>query len=427
MNLELDERFFTHTLSNGLRIIHAHQNSPVGYCGVAVNVGSRDEADDENGLAHFVEHALFKGTGKRKAWHIVQRMDIVGGEINAFTTKEETTLHCTFTSEHFERALELITDLLFHATFPQKELEKEQGVIHDELKSVEDMPDDYIFDHFEDLLFHGHPLGHNILGNDTSIYSFTSERVRFFIQRFYHPSNMVFFSSGNIPFDRIVTLAERYLGTIQDTHSPHPARIPPPSRPPFDKVFRRDYRQTHVIIGTPTPHADDDCRFPLILLNYILGGPCMNSRLNVALRERKGLVYAVESYLNTFTDAGLFTVYFDTNPVNLALALHLVYVTVNDLCQSPLSPSTLSAIKKQITGQTIIAAEQKNNLFFSLGKEYLHHNRPYSNTRFIERLCDLSTAEIQDAACAFLNPAGFSTLIYTPCSPSEVRKAIPHP
>jgi predicted Zn-dependent peptidase len=427
MKLDLNERFSTHRLPNGLRMIHAHQSSPVAYCGFAVNAGSRDEEDDEHGLAHFVEHAIFKGTANRKAWHIIQRMDSVGGEINAFTAKEETVVHCTFTTEYFERALELLTDLLFHSTFPQKELEKEQSVIHDELKSVEDEPDDYIFDHFEDLLFHGHSLGHNILGDDNSIYSFTPERVRLFTQRHYCPSNMVFFSSGEMDFDRIVALAERYLADIPDTQGTHATRTAPPLLAPFDQVFRRDYRQTHVVIGTRTPPADDERRFPLILLNYILGGPCMNSRLNVALRERKGLVYAVESYLNTFTDAGLFTVYFDTAPVHLPQALHLVHITVDELCQSPLSPSLLAAVKKQITGQTIIASEQKNNLFFSLGKEYLHHGRPYSNTCLIERLSDLNAAEVQDAACAFLHPKNFSTLIYTPNSPSEVRKAIPHP
>ncbi|MDR2791237.1 MAG: insulinase family protein [Tannerellaceae bacterium] len=427
MNLALNERFSTHCLPNGLRMIHAHQNSPVAYCGFAINAGSRDEAEDEHGLAHFVEHAVFKGTTNRKAWHIIQRMDSVGGEINAFTTKEETTIHCTFTTEYFERALELMTDLLFHSTFPQKELEKEQSVIHDELKSVEDEPDDYIFDHFEDLLFRGHPLGHNIVGDDNSIYNLTSERARIFVQGYYHPSNMVFFSSGEMDFERVVTLAERYLGDIVDTPVPHPTRKAPDQRQPFDEVLRRDYRQAHVIIGARTPQADDERRFPLALLNYILGGPCMNSRLNVALRERKGLVYGVESYLNTFTDAGLFTIYFDTSPIHLAQALHLVHITVDELCQTPVSPSLLSAIKKQITGQIVISAEQKNNLFFALGKEFLHHNRPHSNARLIERLCDLTAAEIQDAACAFLHPKGFSTLIYTPNSPSEVRKAIPHP
>ena len=299
----------TFTLSNGLRIIHAPNLSKVAYCGFAVDAGTRDEYEQEQGMAHFVEHLIFKGTEKRHAWHILNRMENVGGDLNAYTNKEETVIYSAFLAEHFPRAVELLADIVFHSTFPQHEIDKEVEVIIDEIQSYEDSPSELIFDDFEELIFPNHPLGRNILGKPELLRQFTSRNALEFTARFYKTTNMVFFVQGNIDFKKVIRTVEKAVSDISLSET-NRQRIAPFTYIPQTLTINKDTHQAHVMIGSRGYHAYDEKRTGLYLLNNILGGPGMNSRLNLALRERRGLVYNVEANLTSYTDTGVFCIYF---------------------------------------------------------------------------------------------------------------------
>ncbi|MDR1675589.1 MAG: insulinase family protein [Tannerella sp.] len=404
---------FLHTLPNGLRMIHLPAFSPVAYCGLAINAGTRDEQPDEFGLAHFVEHMLFKGTQKRKAWHILNRMEYVGGELNAYTSKEETFIYSIFMAENYERALELIADLAVHSRFPAREIEKERDVILDEIRSYEDNPSDLIFDEFENMLFEGHPLGHHILGNRHSLCSFGSESAHEFVRRHYTAENMVFFSMGNIDFKRTIRLAEKYLSDIParlpagHRVKPHPAPLQPiPCR------RRKKTHQSHVLIGGRAFDMYDARRIPLFLLNNILGGPGMNSRLNISLREKCGLVYNVESNVTTYTDTGLCSVYFGTDPKNRERVTRLVEDELRRLRENRLSDFQLSAAKKQAIGQLGVSSDHKENLFLGLGKSFLHHNRYERLPELFAKVNAVTANQLQDIANELFASGRLFTLIY---------------
>jgi len=296
-------------LDNGLKIVHRYTNSHVAYCGFIINVGTRDEKKDEYGMAHFVEHMLFKGTKKRKSHHIINRMDNVGGEINAYTNKEETVIYSIFLEEHYSRAIELLSDLTFNSTFPQKEIDKEIDVIIDEIHSYEDSPSELIFDEFEDFIFKDSELGHNILGEPDLLKTFTTEKTKQFVDRFYFPSNMVFFYSGKTDIKKIVALLNKKTPTVNQ-QSNIINRNSPSDILVADTFLPRDTFQAHALIGGKSYDLYNPKRKTLQLINNILGGPGMNSRLNIALREKRGYVYNIESNLITYTDCGLFTIYF---------------------------------------------------------------------------------------------------------------------
>ena len=319
LSTRAEMQYNIHTLSNGLRIIHEPSSSKVAYCGFAVDAGTRDEAENEQGMAHFVEHLIFKGTRKRKAWHILNRMENVGGDLNAYTNKEETVIYSAFLTEHFGRALELLADIVFHSTFPQNEIEKETEVIIDEIQSYEDTPSELIFDDFEDMIFRNHPLGRNILGRPDLLKKFRSEDAMAFTSRFYQPSNMVFFVLGDFNFQKIVRQVEKLLVDLPLVTVENQRTIPP-LYVPEQLVVHKETHQAHVMIGSRGYNAYDDKRTALYLLNNILGGPGMNSRLNVSLRERRGLVYTVESNLTSYTDTGAFCIYFGTDPEDVDTA-----------------------------------------------------------------------------------------------------------
>ena len=338
--------YIAHTLPNGLRMVHLPVNSPVSYCGFAVNAGTRDENEDEFGLAHFVEHMIFKGTEKRKAWHILNRMENVGGELNAYTTKEETFVYSIFMEENFGRAFELLTDLVFHSQFPKQEIEKEVDVILDEINSYEDSPSELIFDEFENLLYKGHALGHNILGDEESLLRFDSESGRSFMRRFYAPENMVFFSMGRKDFKKILKSAESALSDISFPMAERIRKAPDPIEACVRQIHK-DTHQAHVLIGGRAFSMHDKKRIPLFLLNNILGGPGMNNRLNVSLREKHGLVYNVESNITSYTDTGLASIYFGTDPKNREKAMRLVHKELARLRDVKLSATQLAAAKKQ--------------------------------------------------------------------------------
>lgn len=401
-----------HTLPNGLRIIHAPSLTKVAYCGFAVDAGTRDEKENEQGMAHFVEHLIFKGTQKRKAWHILNRMENVGGDLNAYTNKEETVVYSAFLTEHFSRALELLTDIVFHSTFPQHEINKEVEVIIDEIQSYEDTPSELIFDDFEDLIFKGHPLGRNILGNPAQLKSFTSRDALSFVSRYYKPTNMVLFVQANMDFKKVVKEAEKILADIPFAETSN-LRTPPPIYIPTRIELDKDTHQAHVMIGSRGYNAYDNKRTALYFLNNMLGGPGMNSRLNVSLRERRGLVYNVESNLTSYTDTGAFCIYFGTDIDDVDTCMRLTYKELKKLRDNKLTTSQLMAAKKQLIGQIGVASDNFENNALDMGKTFLHYNKFESPESVFRRIESLTSEQLLEVANEMFDEDKLSTLIYT--------------
>lgn len=400
-----------HTLPNGLRIIHEPSASKVAYCGFAVDVGTRDEGEEEQGMAHFVEHLIFKGTRKRKAWHILNRMENVGGDLNAYTNKEETVIYSAFLTEHFARAFELLADIVFHSTFPPHEIEKETEVIIDEIQSYEDNPSELIFDDFEDLIFRGHPLGRNILGKPELLKKFRSEDAAAFTSRFYHPANTVFFVLGNLDFRKVVRLAEKLVGDLSAKVTDS-RRLPPPLYTPRQLTLHKETHQAHVMIGARGYNAYDDRRTALYLLNNILGGPGMNSRLNLSLRERRGLVYNVESNLTSYTDTGTFCIYFGCDPDDLDTCTRLVHRELKRLRDTRLTSLQLLAAQKQLIGQIGVASDNNENNALGMAKMFLHYNRHESPEAVYHRIRQLTPDVLLEVANEMLDEKHLSTLVY---------------
>ena len=400
-----------YTLPNGLRIIHEPTLSKVAYCGFAIDAGTRDEAENEQGMAHFVEHLIFKGTEKRKAWHILNRMENVGGDLNAYTNKEETVVYATFLKEHLERALELLGDIVFHSTFPQHEIEKETEVIIDEIQSYEDTPSELIFDDFEDMIFRHPPLGRNILGKPELLRSFRTEDVLSFTRRFYQPGNMVFFVQGQYDFKKIIRLVEKYLSDIPDVRVEN-RRTPPPLYMPEHLTVSRDTHQAHVMMGSRGYNAYDDKRTALYLLNNVLGGPGMNSKLNVSLRERRGLVYNVESNLTSYTDTGAFCIYFGTDVDDMDTCLKLTYKELKRMRDVKMTSSQLAAAKKQLIGQIGVASDNFENNALGMAKTYLHYHKYESSELVFKRIEELTAEQLLEVANEMFAEEYLSTLIY---------------
>lgn len=407
--------YHVHTLSNGLRIIHEPLRSRVAYCGFAVDAGTRDEREQEQGMAHFVEHLIFKGTQKRRAWHILNRMENVGGDLNAYTNKEETVVYSAFLVEHFARAFELLADIVFHSTFPQREIEKETEVIIDEIQSYEDNPAELIFDDFEDLIFRGHPLGRNILGRPELLRTFRTEDAADFTRRYYRPENMVFFMLGDVDFRRVVRLAEKLVGDLPGGGADcnvAARRTPPPLYVPDRLVLDKGTNQAHVMIGGRGYNAYDHRRTALYLLNNLLGGPGMNSRLNVALRERRGLVYNVESNLTAYTDTGTFCIYFGCDPDDVELCTRLVYRELKRLRDRRLTATQLAAAQKQLIGQIGVASDNNENNALGMAKTFLHYNRYESQEAVCRRVSELTADELLAVAGEMLSEDYLSVLVY---------------
>ena len=404
--------YHTHTLSNGLRIIHAPNQSAVAYCGFAIDAGTRDEAENEQGMAHFVEHLIFKGTQKRHAWHILNRMEHVGGDLNAYTNKEETVVYSAFLAEHFPRAVELLADIVFHSTFPQTEIDKEVEVIIDEIKSYEDSPCELIFDDFEELIFPHHPLGRNILGKPDLLHQFKSEDALRFTNRYYQPNNMIFFVQGNIEFKRVVKLVEKATADLSSNASTF-ERKRPEIYIPQTLTLHRDTHQAHVMIGSRGYDAHNEKRTALYLLNNILGGPGMNSRLNVSLRERSGLVYNVEANLTSYTDTGVFCIYFGTEHKDVDRCIRLVKKELKKLCDKPLSPIQLAAAKKQIIGQIGVARDHAENTALGMAKTFLHYHKMDDPQDIFQRIEALTAKELWEVSNEMFAEENLSSLIYT--------------
>lgn len=403
--------YHTFTLPNGLRIIHAPNLSNVAYCGFAVDAGTRDENEQEQGMAHFVEHLIFKGTEKRHAWHILNRMENVGGDLNAYTNKEETVIYCAFLVEHFARATELLADIVFHSTFPQQEIDKEVEVIIDEIQSYEDSPSELIFDDFEELLFPKHPLGRNILGKPELLRGFKSEDALNFTSRFYKPANMVFFIQGNIDFKKVIRIVEKATADIP-FRPINRERTEPFVYIPQTLTLNKDTHQSHVMIGSRGYNAYSEKRTGLYLLNNLLGGPGMNSRLNVSLRERRGLVYNVEANLTSYTDTGVFCIYFGTDPQDVDRCISLVHKELKKLRDNKLSSSQLAAAKKQIIGQIGVAGDNFENNALDMGKTFLHYDRFEEHQEVFKRIEALTAEHLLGIANEMFDESYLSTLIY---------------
>ncbi len=401
----------SYTLTNGLRLIHKPSNSNVSYCGFFINAGTRDELNGEFGMAHFVEHMLFKGTQKRRSFHIINRMEAVGGDLNAYTNKEETVLYSVFLEDHFERAFELLSDLTFYSVFPQTEIEKEVDVILDEISSYEDNPSELIYDEFENIVFQDSQLGHNILGDNSSLLSFNTQKAQVFVSSNYVPSNIVFFSLGKTDFKKIIRLANKYLSDLNLTINRHEREVPLKQKARAENIIKDTY-QAHVMLGGNAYGLHDKKRKTLSLLNNILGGPGMNSRLNISLREKRGYVYNVESNVTAYTDTGLFSIYFGTDRQNIDKCLRLVNKELKLLKENKLSAMQLSAAKKQLMGQIGVSNDNHENISLSLGKSFMHYNHFNSMEETFRKIDSISSEDLLEVANEIFDENNLSQLIY---------------
>lgn len=364
------KEFETYTLPNGIRGIHRQVRSGVTHCALVVNSGSRDERPSEYGIAHFTEHALFKGTERRKAYQVNCRLENLGGELNAYTTKEDTTLHATTLRHDFSRAVELISDVIFRSTYPEKELRKEREVIADEINTYKDSPSERIYDDFEDMIFAGSELGHNILGSKASIQRISTAEIKSFVGRTYTTDQMVFSSIGNFSAKSAQAVAERYLSDFQPTKREY-QRIVPAVYEAFDKRISRHTHQSHGIIGTRGYGITDERRLPLALLVNILGGPSANSLLNLLLREKYGLSYNVEASYTPYSDSGIVGIYFSSDHANTEQCIELIEEEIARLRGELITPRRLQVAKRQFVAQMAISMESNEGYMLGAGKSFL--------------------------------------------------------
>jgi len=398
-------------LSNGIRLIHLTVDSPVAHCGVLINTGSRDETPAEQGMAHFIEHTIFKGTVRRKAYHIISRLEDVGGEMNAYTSKEETAIHASFLCEYYERTIELFSDILIDSTFPEKELKKEQEVIVDEINSYNDTPAELIFDEFEELIYEGHPMGRSILGTPELVRSFQATDIRRFIAANYHTDQMVICSVGNIPARKFFHLAARYFERLSSNYRKI-LRTNFTAYHPKQRVVEKGTFQAHCILGGEAFDVYHPERLPLVLLNSILGGQSGNSRLNLSLRERNGIAYNLESSYTAYSDTGTLTIYFGTDPENLERALMLIDKEIKLLQNKSLGGLQLNKAHKQLIGQLAMSQENHEDLMLAIGKSMLVFNKVESLKDIYKKIEEISGSQLMEVANRLLLPGNLSRLIY---------------
>lgn len=399
-------------LENGIRVVHAPIDRSVAHCGLFIDAGSRDERPEEQGMAHFIEHMMFKGTSKRKAYHILSRMEDVGGELNAFTGKEDTTLHTSFLSAYYGRAIELMSDILLNPVFPAKEITKEKAVIVDEIYSYEDSPSDLIFDDFEEMLFPDDAIGKNILGTPEIVRSFKAPMLRAFRKRRYAPGELVFASVGRISEKKLRKHLEEHLGGHKLPAMSSEPRIAPQAHRPQEKIIQRETYQSHCILGNRCYDAFDQRLTGMALLNNLLGGPGMNSRLNLNVRERYGFTYHIESYYQAYSDTGVFGVYLGTDKGQMQRSLDLVQRELKKLREKPLGVLQLSRAKKQLLGQLAIATENNGSLMLALGKSLLQRDRFDSIEELAAKVEAVGAAQVQELANDIFDPSQLSTLVY---------------
>ena len=420
-------KYNTYTLDNGLRIIHLPSDSKVVYCGYQINAGTRNEEPGEEGIAHFCEHVTFKGTERRKAWHILNCLESVGGDLNAYTNKEGTVYYSAILKEHIAKATDLLTDIVFHSVYPQAEIDKEVEVICDEIESYNDSPAELIYDEFENIIFKGSPLGHNILGTAEQVRSFKTEDALRFTRKLYRPDNAIFFAYGDIDFKKLVRLlkksflSEERRVKSEKFNSPEAQAQFNIQHSTFNTqhsfegqtiVMQKNTHQAHVMIGTRAYDVNDSRRMPLYLLNNMLGGPGMNAKLNLALREHNGLVYTVESTMAAYGDTGIWSIYFGCDEHDVKRCLRLVRKELDKFMLKPLSEAQLKAAKKQIKGQIGVACDNRENFALDFGKSFLHYGWEKNVDRLYEQVDEITAEQIQAVAQELFDKDRLTTLIF---------------
>ena len=420
-------KYNTYTLDNGLRIIHLPSDSKVVYCGYQINAGTRNEEPGEEGLAHFCEHVTFKGTERRKAWHILNCLESVGGDLNAYTNKEGTVYYSAILKEHIARAVDLLTDIVFHSVYPQAEIDKEVEVICDEIESYNDSPAELIYDEFENIIFKGSQLGQNILGTAEQVRSFKTEDALRFTRKLYRPDNAIFFAYGDIDFKKLVRLLKKSF-LSEERRVKSEKFNSPEAQTQFNIqhltfntqhsfegqtiVMQKNTHQAHVMIGTRAYDVNDSRRMPLYLLNNMLGGPGMNAKLNLALREHNGLVYTVESTMAAYGDTGVWSIYFGCDEHDVKRCLRLVRKELDKFMQKPLSEAQLKAAKKQIKGQIGVACDNRENFALDFGKSFLHYGWEKNVDRLYEQVDEITAEQIQAVAQELFDKDRLTTLIF---------------
>ncbi len=400
-----------HTLQNGIRLIHKSVSQQVAHCAIMVNTGSRDEETQEQGLAHFIEHTIFKGTKRRKSFHILSRMENVGGEINAYTTKEEICIYASFLPQYYDRALELFSDISLRSSFPKKELQKEKEVVIDEINSYRDNPSEEIFDEIEELVFHDHPLGRNILGTEELVKNFEKEDILNFAKNNIHTDQAVICSVGNFDFNKFVKLCQKYFGEI-------PARLRHKSRKKFnnylpkEKFEAKGQFQAHCIIANEAYSAEDKRRTALVLLNNILGGPGLNTRLNMGIREKYGFCYNIESSYSPFSDTGIFSIYLGTDFQHLNRTIQLTHKELKKLREKPLGSLQLQRAKQQLTGQIAIGQESNVNELLGIARSILSFDKVESIEDIYKEIKAIDSKQLQDIANEIFAKDKLSMLVY---------------
>ncbi len=401
----------TYQLKNGIRVIHRPNQSEVAHFGLIVHTGTRDENPDEHGLAHFMEHMFFKGTQKRSVYQIISRLEDVGGEINAYTTKEETAIYASFLKQDYLRAVELIQDIFLHSRFPEKEREKEAEVILSEIQGYEDSPSELIFDRAEELLFPEHPIGRNILGTEESLGRFRNGMLEHFQSDNYATDEMVLSSVGNLPFDKVLKAAEKYFGFLPERTRTR-KRLQPETVSDKKVVEKRNTYQKHCMMVGSAYSLPDQKRLQLYLLNNILGGPGMNSRLNMALRERRAYSYSAESHYAPYTDTGTMMIYFSSDADKFDLSMKVVREEVKKLRSTLIADNRLKHARKQLMGQLAISHENIEHLMLTSGKRFLVFDRVDSHDVIRKKLETITAPNLRETANEILDPGFMNTLIF---------------
>lgn len=406
-------RYQTETLPSGLRVIHLPSSPPVVYCGYQIAAGSRHEEPGEEGLAHFCEHMTFKGTRRRNTLQVINALERLGGELNAYTNKESTVFYAAVTKEHLRVAVDLLTDIVFHSTYPQTEIAHEVEVVCDEIESYNDSPAELIYDDFENLLFDGHPLGHNILGTVERLRSYTSADVQRFTQRHYRPENAVFFAYGDVDFHRLLKMLDDEQAGEGSRHAAIGLQELSSLQPSEGPIVRaKGTHQAHVMIGTRAYGAHHERRMALYLLNNLLGGPSMNARLNLSLRERNGLVYTVESSMVIYGETGVWCVYFGCDPHDVSRCRRLVRRELDKLMTRPLTKTALAAAKQQLKGQIAIACDNREQFALDFGKVFLFDGKERYLNDLFSKIDAITAEEVQQVACELFPQERLMTLVY---------------
>jgi predicted Zn-dependent peptidase len=401
-----------HQFPNGIRLVHRQTGSPVAHVGVVVNAGARDEMPDEQGMAHFIEHLIFKGTESRSARQVLDRIENVGADLNAFTTKEDTSVYASFLPVYYGRTLELFSDILFNSTFPDAELKKEKDVVIDEINSYKDSPMDWIHDEFDEIIFGNHPLGKNILGTPAHLKRFGRDQALAFTRRQYFTNHMVISSVGSIPFSKLVYLAGKYFGS-HPGHEGRPERLLPPEYCKQEMTRKFSKHQSHIVIGNRAYSYHDKSRYALALLTNLLGGPAMNSTLNLILREKHGIAYNLESNYQPLSDTGIFTIYLGTDTKMVEKAIYLVTRELQKLRENKMSVNRLRISKEQLKGQIAISVEAHQNEMLSAGKSLILFDKVDTIEEVTARIEAINASDLLEVANDIFDPVKLSTLIYS--------------